>query len=81
MSDQIETIRPNTVYISWQTHACLGILAKALYKSRDDIAEEVLAAWLKAEHPSIGEHAKQRHEADKKFVADLQAKLGTAPKF
>ena len=75
--DTIETIRPSTIYISWQSFKALDYLSKAQGVPRDQIAEQILADWIKDNHPKIVEHMKKRFEEDKKFIKLMQDHLLT----
>lgn len=76
IENDIRMFRPNSVYVSWQTHAGLGYFAKATGEVRDAIAERILADWLQANHADIVEHMKQRHESDREFIGKLAEKHG-----
>ena len=77
--DTIETIRPNTIYVSWPTHKALDYLAKAQAVGRDEIAEKILADWIKDNYPKIVEHVKKRFDEDKAFVKTMRDLLVTPP--
>ena len=77
MSDFVETIRPSTIYISWQSFKALDYLSKAQGVPRDQIAEQILADWIKDNHPKIVEHMKKRFEEDKDFIKTMKSLLVT----
>ncbi len=80
MSDQIETIRPNTIYITWQTKKSLDYIAKCRTdQTRDELAESILASWIHERFPEVVEHLKESRNRDKEFQEKLYAKIKNAP--
>lgn len=69
---EFDTTRPNTLYVSYVTHKGLGYAAQATGIKRDELAETILAEWIKANHPNIVEHMKKRYQEDKEFIAGLK---------
>lgn len=77
--DTLEYVRPNTIFISWQSKKALDYIAKATGQNRDEIAEQVLADWIQANHPNVVAFLRQRYEQDKQFIKDLKATLPAPP--
>lgn len=66
MSDA-KPIRSDSIYVSWQTRKGLGYVPRHTDEGIDALAEQILADWLKANHPKIVEHLKTRHATDQEF--------------
>ena len=81
-TQQIQVIRPNTLYVSWQTYQALGYVAGAMVDTkRDGLADKILADWLREQQPEVIGHLKMRYQADSEFKKALQVRFKTAPPF
>ncbi len=69
---EFDTIRPNTLYVSFVTHKGLGYAAQATGIKRDELAETILAEWIKTNHPNIVEHMRKRYDEDREFIKALK---------
>lgn len=71
--------RTDCLYVEYVTKAGLGYIAKAMKITSDQLADTILADWLKANHPDVVEHMKTRHEADDAFRLALQKRIKPTP--
>lgn len=70
-----DLIRPRQTYLSYPTYKSMQFIAFAKGVPVDDVAEEVLASWIKTNHPDIVAHIKERWDRDKAFKDGLMARL------
>lgn len=71
----MDLTRPNTLYVTWQTHKSLQYIAGAMGIPADELAETILAEHIKAKYPHIVAHIKTRWDQDKAFKEQLQRDL------
>lgn len=71
---EVQYIRDNAVYVSWQTRKGLHYVTLALGEDQitDALAEKILSEWLKTNHPNVVEHMRRQHEADQEFKKSLK---------
>ncbi len=70
MSDDTQQsgIRAGSIYIEYITRKALYYVPRGNdNNSVDDLANRILAQWLKDNHPKIIDHLKAQAEADNKF--------------
>lgn len=79
MSEQAPSYRSDAIYVSWQSRSGLGYVAKAIGTVSDELADTIIADWLKANHPDVVEHMKARHQSDDDFRTALAKKLKVKP--
>lgn len=79
MSEQPTAYRTDSVYVSYTSRAGISYIAKAMKITPDQLADNILADWLKANHHDVVEHMKTRHEADDAFRLTLQKRIKPVP--
>lgn len=67
-------IRDSAVYVSWITRKGLNYVPREPGITTDELAETILADWLKEKWPQIVNHMKAQSEADKAFKESLRPK-------
>lgn len=74
-------IRDDSIYVSHVSRMGLRYVADAieLEGRADTLADQIIANWLKANHPKVIEHIKARWEADKLFKDGLMLELTKKP--
>lgn len=68
-------VRSDAVYLSWQSRTGLNYIARAQGITTDELADTILADWLKANHLEVVEHMKARTESDNEFRKTLEKQL------